>query len=766
VTPYVRSLALATVAAGLVALGGPRLRAQSADQIDLPDLPLPTATAHAPIPETLDDIWIAPSAGPTSSMQALARAARLVADGRFTEAEPLVKKASLADTPLTDYQRYYTALIDFKLGRVDAARSALEALVAGVPTGYLSEGARRLAGDVAESQKDFAAATGFYAPLTRMKTLEPDDAWVRLGRAKQGTGDIRGAAEAYAHVYFEYPFSDQSAAASAEIDALNAWEPLEAGSPRYKLELGRAEQLFGGRRYADARDAFKPLAPLASGDDNELIALRLAECDYYLKRYQSARDALDPWTKSARRQAEAMFFAASATRGIGDETAYVQQVRTLVEQFPTSSWAEEALNNLGSHYIIADQDDDADAVFRQLVERFPDGRYAQRASWKVGWNAYRTGRWADCAAAFERAATAYPRSDYRPSWLYWAARSREQLGDGATGDRLYGVLVADYANSYYGRLATRQLTARHVEPMTLAAAVAPADPPVPAVSQSGGDDITNADLIRALITAGLYDDALNELRWVQKTSGDSTRIQATIGYVYSQQGDLRRGINAVKRAFPQYLSSNGGDLPTEVLQVLFPVAYWDLIKRYGTANQLDPYLLAALIAQESTFDAGIVSHANAIGLMQIVPSTGRSYARRLRIRHYSTRKLTDATVNMQIGTSYFADLVDRFGGVPYALASYNAGPGAVARWVAERPGIAMDEFIDDIPYPETQNYVRKILGTAEDYRQLYGDGRAVPLAGAPGSQPLPGAKTTASHTKKPAAKTPAKKTTKKRRVKH
>ena len=101
--------------------------------------------------------------------------------------------------------------------------------------------------------------------------------------------------------------------------------------------------------------------------------------------------------------------------------------------------------------------------------------------------------------------------------------------------------------------------------------------------------------------------------------------------------------------------------------------------------------------------------------------------------HYSKARLTDPATNVRIGTAYFADLVDRFGGVPYALASYNAGPGPVARWKAERPGIAADEFIDDIPFPETQNYVRKILGTAEDYRRVYGELGIKPLAGAPGT---------------------------------
>jgi soluble lytic murein transglycosylase len=86
--------------------------------------------------------------------------------------------------------------------------------------------------------------------------------------------------------------------------------------------------------------------------------------------------------------------------------------------------------------------------------------------------------------------------------------------------------------------------------------------------------------------------------------------------------------------------------------------------------------------------------------------------------------LTNAETNVRMGTAYFADLLQQFGGTHYALATYNAGPSRVARWISERPGIDRDEFIDDIPFPETQNYVKRILGTAEDYRRLYGPGAA------------------------------------------
>jgi soluble lytic murein transglycosylase len=114
------------------------------------------------------------------------------------------------------------------------------------------------------------------------------------------------------------------------------------------------------------------------------------------------------------------------------------------------------------------------------------------------------------------------------------------------------------------------------------------------------------------------------------------------------------------------------------------------------------------------------SHANAYGLMQLLPSTGRTYARKLKLR-YSLRLLTTAEPNLRMGTAYFADKIREFGSMPLALASYNAGETPVHRWMDERgPGLPQEEFIDDIPYPETQNYVKRILGTAEDYRRLYG----------------------------------------------
>ena len=163
-----------------------------------------------------------------------------------------------------------------------------------------------------------------------------------------------------------------------------------------------------------------------------------------------------------------------------------------------------------------------------------------------------------------------------------------------------------------------------------------------------------------------------------------------------------------------------------MLRIIFPLDYWDLIEKYSKPNGLDPYLVSALMAQESTFTAEIRSSANARGLMQVMPGTGRMYARKMGIRPFTTASLSQPETNVRIGIQHFKDLVDKFGGIHYALASYNAGDVAGGRMAQGRAGSAADEFIDSIPFPETQNYVKRILGTAEDYRRLYGTGLLTP----------------------------------------
>lgn len=709
-----------------------------------------TATDHPPLPSDPKQLWFAPGdAAAPAGRSGLRAGVRLYADGRYSDAIPLVHAAA-AKGPLANYARYYEGLSALKLSRLDDAQAAFQSLMARPLTGYLAEAVRLRAAEVDQAQGDIQGALAIYAELAETKTLGAEDVLMLLARAAQSAGDLDRAARAWARVYYEFPLSDQAVIAQAQMDDLGLWQPLERGSRRFARELERGERLFDARRYADARSAFDALRAHATGDAAELVALRVAESDFFLRRYAAARDGLDPWTRTASRRAEAQFFFLSAMRGVDASSEYERLARELVKAWPQESWAEETLNNLATHYILIDEDDRAEAVFREILDRYPGSKHAQRAAWRAGWWAYRRDDFAETVKLFEQAAARFPRSDYRPSWLYWSGRAHDQLGHTQTANARYAIVVADYQNSYYGRLATALLDERRADAVALTAAV------MPVKSGSAMDATTlppTHNLIRALIAAEMYDDALNELQYAQRVWGDSAAIQATMGLVYSRSGDLRRGINAVKRAYPQYMASGGEELPVEMLRVLFPVQYWDSIKRHAAAHKLDPYLIAALMAQESTFDPDIRSAANAVGLMQILPSTGKRYARRLGIRRFRASMLTNPEINIRLGTAIFADMARRMGGTYLALASYNAGEGAVSRWVAERGEIARDEFIDDIPYPETQNYVKRIVGTAEDYRRVYGELRAQPLRPA-GSKTVGASKATGS---KSGAKAKAKK---------
>jgi soluble lytic murein transglycosylase len=679
-------------------------------------------TNHPVLPRELSRLWFVPAKrGPGSASGAADfLAAMKVADKvDYAKALPLLTRAATAEGPFGDYATYYAGLAELRVGRFAQARTRFQQILAGRPVGYLAEAAALAEAECAEALKDYDGAVEIYERLAASKSTAPEDVLMRLGGAAKSAGDNRKAGEAFGRVLYDFPLSASASLAQTEYAGLPNVQPLTVGSQRYKLELGRAERLFGARRYSEARKAFETLRPIAAGDDRELVDLRLAESDYYQKRLRPARDALKPYTTKGSRKGEALFFYALAAGDLGDRAEFLTTVRRIVDEFPTESWAEEALNNQATRHIVDDQDDEADAVFREMYEKYPRGSYAERAAWKAGWRAYRQGRPADTVRFFERAAADFPRSDYRPAWLYWAGRAHDSLKEPALADERYMLAAADYLNSYYGRLALKRLDGRTPPTRVLGEPTSLLAPPA------------NEPAIRALLSVGRYDEALRELRYAQRVWGDSAAIQATIAYVNRKKGltesnttekfNLLRGsINQMRRAYPQFMAAGGQDLPRDILQHIFPLSYWDLIRKYSTQHNLDPYLIAALMAQESTFVPAIRSHANAYGLMQLWPPTARRLARQMKIP-YSTRLLTDPESNVRMGTKYFADLIRDFGGVHLALASYNAGDTAVRRWINERPGLTdREEFIDDIPYPETQNYVKRILGTAEDYRRLYG----------------------------------------------
>ena len=196
-----------------------------------------------------------------------------------------------------------------------------------------------------------------------------------------------------------------------------------------------------------------------------------------------------------------------------------------------------------------------------------------------------------------------------------------------------------------------------------------------------------------------------------------------LGETRAAQGDYIGAISALRRAFPDYNNRPFGSLPEEVWETLFPLRHWGIISEQAAKAKIDPNLVLGLIRQESAFNENARSKANARGLMQILPSTGRKLARQARITRYNSKKLFQAETNIILGTRYFAFFLQQYGKPELALAAYNAGDSRVKRWLKEWGDLDMAEFVEQIPFAETRGYVKQVLSNRARYDVLTSSAR-------------------------------------------
>ena len=221
------------------------------------DIPTLKPTDHPALPADPAQLWMAPSTGSgqgrsgsrtrTASASEFARAVKLEVDGDFGKALPIFSDPGLQQGPLGHYAEYYKGLAELRLARAADARRTFQSLAAKQPVGYIVEAAALGEAESDEALSDPAAALEVYERLTKMKTTAPDEVLMRVGKTARALGQKDKAAEAYARVVYEFPFSDFATTASAELETLPL-AAIVAGSNRYKLELGRAERFFGAKR--------------------------------------------------------------------------------------------------------------------------------------------------------------------------------------------------------------------------------------------------------------------------------------------------------------------------------------------------------------------------------------------------------------------------------------------------------------------------------------------------------------------------------------
>jgi soluble lytic murein transglycosylase-like protein len=372
----------------------------------------------------------------------------------------------------------------------------------------------------------------------------------------------------------------------------------------------------------------------------------------------------------------------------------------------------EVLSTLIAAAEAKNQDPYERELIPQLAKLDPSQEAGLQHFWDKAWAAYARG---DLNGAVEQ--LTFIRDNYRNPNVkrqssYWMARSIERLGRKEEAAAIYRTLSSAPYDDVYAKFA-EQRGAPH--------ATAPNNPLT--MSRPDWRDIAERNMPRELrlayeltALADVRDARLEILR--NRKRSNQPYADALNAELFNYSGDTLSMMRALRAAFPQLATVEQDSVPPYFLKMYYPIKYEDAIRKYSKKNGLDPHLIMGLIHQESFYNPRTKSRPGAIGLMQLMPATGKELGSRV-FRTFNVARLENPEVNIQLGTMHFRYLVDLFGGkTELAIASYNAGQGNVLKWRRAAPSKPMDEFLESIPFPETRNYVKRVTMLGASYARM------------------------------------------------
>jgi soluble lytic murein transglycosylase len=642
-----------------------------------------------------------------------------ILDKNYVNAIDALNRAKPRAGDLGDYVNFYLGTAYYQSGRLAESVATLGGFDKAYPESLLTR-------DAHVAYANALVADG--RAQDAVELLENDRSPIRadlelaLGRAYEVSGHPAKALGIFRNLYFTLPLTWEATQVDGDLKKLAATP--ETKPPSFEEQKTRADLLAKGKQYNQAANEYRTLLNEASPDDRVAVQMAMAEALRHASRDKEAKKALESMPEmSPELQAERLFNLGEIARGANDNDAFLRTLEQLRQTAPTSSWLEQALLSAGNIYLLRHDYDRAIDSYRELQQRFPNGGRASYALWKATWLSLRQGRRADAEKGFEDLIGLYPTSGEIPAALYWRGRLAEEDGEPVKARAYYQKVSERFRNYYYGELARQQLKKlkSDSEPVhyALLDRVPPIDPSTKITADAVPTDNLRVQKAKLLENGGLLDFSIRELRAAaEETKGNW--LAPETAHMYSDAGRYDMAIEVLKRAVPSYFAVDLPSLPRPYWEALFPKPYWIDLKKFSSSNGLDPYLVAALIRQESEFNPSAVSRANAVGLMQLLPKVGKSVAKQEKLKHFSTTQLFTPAVNLQLGTRYFRSMVDKFGGFEYALAAYNAGVDRVQDWQGQGKYRDVQEFVESIPFTETREYVQAILRNANVYRQLYG----------------------------------------------
>jgi soluble lytic murein transglycosylase len=672
------------------------------------------ATMRTPAAYTGVSSYAQKHTGDAAAAAYLALGHAYLTDRRFAEASTNLHQARQASDVLADYADFLAARSDHEAGNEAAAEALLHDFIQKYPESVFDVEAPELEATVLLAMHDLDGAQRVLAAAAQGAATGRPGYQLAKGQVALAQGQATEADRLFKDLLLSHPLSPEAEIARARLTASGAEESLTATELR---SLGDA--YYNAGRYGLAQDKYRALARQAglSQEARAGFAVAAVACDLKLKRLTAAAVEALPDTQDEN-GARRAYLLMELARNRNDIDGQQRIVTDMESRFPQSEWLAEALYSSGNMYLLSRDYAKAVEYYGYLSAHFPQNKNAAAAHWRAGWLNYRQGLFADAAHTFDEQIHLYPSATETVAALYWRARLYEtQDNKPAVAAANYKAIVRAYQHFFYAQMARQRLAALGtLQPVTDPEADRINAPELPPLDDSFPEDSEHLAKARLLANAGLNEYIPREIAADPDSGSWSALAEAQI---YASFGETYRAMRALKRALPYAASASINSIPLVYWRILFPEPYWDTIKAESAKNNLDPYLVASLIRQESEFNPAAVSYANAWGLMQLEPSAGRAMAREEGMTHFETFQLLDPETNIRLGTRYLRHTLDHFGGVQeYALAAYNAGDSRVVDWEAAGPYHGMDEFIESIPFTQTREYVEAILRNIETYRAI------------------------------------------------
>jgi soluble lytic murein transglycosylase len=642
---------------------------------------------------------------------------------------------------LSDYVTYHLAYSQMLTGDVDGALALLTAYRANPQASSpLAGKIDLLYGRTLLAKRDpELSGKALNSLQTDYKLLPEPDGDFALGLAYEAVGEQPQAALSYSRVYYSFPNTDLAAQSSTALERLRTALGKDFPTAPARQQLDRCEKWLTAKEYGKARQEYTTLAETLSGVEKDEARVGIAVAEYLSgSAPQAMRDlkALHPAHSEA--DAKRLYYLSEAAGKAGDDTEVMDAVKQLAEHYPQSVWRLKTLVDAGNRYLVTNDRDNYLPLFKAAADTFPPDNSTAYCHWKVTWDAYLADK-PERVMLLREQIEKYPDDSRAGTALYFLGRIAELNLNYAEARAYFDKLSAQYPHYFYGVLA-RQRTRDKV------AAATPDEDVVtwlhdidwPAhrdLSASTPNTSTQQRIVRArlLRDAGLQDVAESELRF--GASNDTEQPQLLALELAQSADSPFRALRIMKSFSADYLSLPLDQAPTKFWQMLFPLPYKDDLFMSARDKGLDPYDVAALIRQESEFNPGAKSRANAYGLMQLMPATGRMVGRQEGMGVISTRSLLNPAVSIKLGTHYLRQQLDSWDGDMFrTLAAYNAGPGRVHQWLNWSNYREPAEFVESIPFTETREYVQAVLRNADIYRQLY-SGRNLPELQLTGTKP-------------------------------